>query len=44
MRIFFKEVMFDFPCVIDAEPVGKLYLIERVLKQFEFVTFMPWPR
>jgi hypothetical protein len=44
MRIFFEEVVLDLPGVIDTEPVGELYLIERVLKQLEFVTFMPRPR
>jgi hypothetical protein len=44
MRIFFEEVMLDFPGVVDAKPVGQFYLVERILKQLEFVTFMPRPR
>ena len=31
VRILFKEMVLDLPDVIDAEPVGELDLIERVL-------------
>src|SRR2546423_15247608 len=44
MRIFFQKMMFDFPCVIDAELVGELDLVERLLKKPELVTLVPWPR
>src|SRR3954452_2941878 len=44
VRIFFERVMFDFPCVIDAELVGELDLIERFLKKPELVALVPRPR
>jgi hypothetical protein len=36
--------MLDFPCVIDAEPIGQLDLVERILKQLQLVAVMPRPR
>ena len=33
MRVFLKEVVLDFPGVIDAELVGQLDLVERFLEQ-----------
>jgi hypothetical protein len=30
--------------VIDAEPVGKFDLVERVLKELQFVPVVPGPR
>src|SRR5438045_9225417 len=44
VRIFFEKMMFDFPCVIDAELVGELDLIERLLKKPELVALVPRPR
>jgi hypothetical protein len=44
MRIFFKEVMFDFPCVIDTKSVGQLDLVEGFLEQPVLGAVGPWPR
>jgi hypothetical protein len=33
VRIFFQEMMLDFPGVVDAEFVGELDLVERLLQQ-----------
>ena len=44
VRIFFKEVMLDFPCVIDTKSVGQLDLVEGFLEQPVFGALGPWPR
>jgi hypothetical protein len=44
MCIFLEKVMLDFPHVVDAESVGELDLIERVLKQFQFPARRPGAR
>ena len=44
VRVFFEEVMFDFPHVVDADFVGQLDLIERVLNQLQFCAGPPRPR
>ena len=36
--------MLDFPCVIDTELIGEFNLIQRLLKQPEFIAFVPGPR
>ena len=36
--------MLDFPCMVDAELVGKLHLIERILKQLQLVAVFPGAR
>ena len=44
MRILLEEVVLDLPRVIDADPVGKLDLIERILEQLQLVAVVPRPR
>jgi hypothetical protein len=44
MRIFFEEVVFDLPGVIEAEAVGQLDLMERLVKEVAFVALVPGPR
>ena len=44
MRIFFEEVVFDLPRVIEAEAVGQLDLMERLVKEVAFVALVPGPR
>src|SRR3982074_277 len=44
MRIFLEKMVLDFPGVVDAELVGELDLIERLLKQPVLVTLVPRPR
>ena len=34
MRVFFKEVVFDLPGVIDTELVSQLYLLKCLLEKF----------
>src|SRR5882724_2442637 len=36
--------MLDFPGMVDAQPIGQLDLVERVLKQLELPAFVPRPR
>ena len=43
MGIFFQEMVLDLPDVVEAEPVGQLDLIERVLEQFQLQPFGPRP-
>ena len=44
MRILLEKVMLDFPHVVDAELVGELDLIERILEQLQLGAFVPWAR
>ncbi len=44
MRIFLEEVMLDFPGVVDAEFVGELDLIERILEQLQLIALFPGTR
>src|SRR5438105_302864 len=44
MRIFLEKMMLDFPGVVDAEFVGELDLIERLLKQPVPGAIVPRPR
>src|ERR1700693_5875144 len=44
MRVFFEEVMLDFPHVVDAELVRELDLVERVTKQLQLRTLFPRTR
>src|SRR5215831_12216738 len=44
MCIFLEKVMLDFPHVVDAESVGQLDLVKRVLKQFQFLARRPGTR
>ena len=44
MRVFFEKVMLDFPHVVDAELVGELDLIERILKQLQLRALLPRTR
>jgi hypothetical protein len=41
MRVFFEEVMLDFPDVVDAETVGELDLVERLLIQTQLGLLAP---
>src|SRR5437763_16023405 len=42
--IFLEEVMLDLPGEVDADPIGELHLVERLLKQPELCAFGPRPR
>ena len=44
MRIFFEEVMFDLPGVVEAEPVRQFDLRKRLMKEITLVAFVPGPR
>ena len=44
MRIFLEEMMFDFPGMVDTQPVSEFNLVERILKKFQLVAFIPGPR
>src|SRR5437660_1275738 len=33
MRVFFEEVVFDFPGVVNAQAIRQLHLLQRFLKQ-----------
>ena len=44
MRIFFQKMVLDFPGEVDAEFVGELDLIERLLKQPVLGAIVPRPR
>src|SRR5262245_39533853 len=44
MGVFLEEMVLDLPGEVDAEPVGELDLVERLLKEPEFVAVMPRPR
>ena len=41
MRVFLEEVMLDRPGVVDAQPVGELHLVERILHQLALVVGPP---
>ncbi len=43
MRIFFQKMMFHKPEVVDAEPVGKLHLLQGVGEQPLLVAECPGP-
>jgi len=43
VRILFQEMMFDFPGVIVAKPIGQFHLVERVVEQPLLVARRPWP-
>ena len=43
MRIFFEEVMLDFPNVIDADAIGEFDLRERLPVGVVFAERVPWP-
>ena len=42
--IFLEKMMLDLPGEIDAEPIGELHLIERLLEELELGAFGPRPR
>ena len=44
VRVLLEEVVLDLPGVVDAEPVGQLHLVERLLEQPELGALEPWPR
>ena len=44
VRVFLKEVVFDFPGVVVAKLVGQLHLIECVLIELPFIVRPPWAR
>jgi hypothetical protein len=44
VRVFLEEVVLDLPRVVDAEAIGELDLIERVLEQPELGALVPRPR
>ncbi len=44
MRIFFEEMVLDFPRVIDAEAVGQFHLVERFLEELQLGALFPGPR
>jgi hypothetical protein len=44
VRVLFEEVVLDLPGVVDAQPVGELHLIERLLVQAELAPLVPRPR
>ena len=39
--VFLKKVVFDLPDVVDAQPIGQFYLVQRFLEQTVFVAFVP---
>src|SRR5262249_38589092 len=43
VRVFLQEMVLDLPGVFDAELVGELDLIERILEQLELGPLGPWP-
>src|SRR6516165_9642769 len=44
VRIFLEKMVLDLPGIIDAEAVGELHLIERLLVNAVLVTRLPGPR
>src|SRR5579875_3155645 len=44
VRVLFQEVMLDLPRVIEAEPIGELHLLERLLNQAKLAALVPRPR
>ena len=44
VRVFLEEVVLDLPDVVDAEPVGELDLVERVLDDAALGVLAPGPR
>ena len=44
VRIFLEEVVLDLPDVVEAQPVGELDLVERVLEQLLLAPVVPRPR
>src|SRR5882757_9507946 len=44
MRIFLKEMMLDFPCIIVTKSVGQFDLRQRVLVELPLVVHAPWAR
>ncbi len=44
VRVLLEEVVLDLPGVVDAEAVGELDLVERVLEQLELAAVAPGPR
>src|SRR5262249_39450976 len=43
MGVLLEEMVLDLPGEVDAEPVGELDLVERLLEEPEFVAVMPRP-
>ena len=41
VRVLLEEVVLDLPDVVDAEPVGQLDLVERVLEQLVLAVLGP---
>ena len=44
VAVLLQEVVLDLPHVVDAEPVGELDLVERVLEQSVLLAVVPGPR
>jgi hypothetical protein len=34
VRVLLEEVVLDLPDVVDAQPIGQLHLLDRLLEQF----------
>ena len=41
VRIFVQKVVFDFPCVVEAQSIRQRDLLERILEQTVFVALVP---
>ncbi|MGC2522987.1 MAG: hypothetical protein WA417_10185 [Stellaceae bacterium] len=41
VRIFLEEMVLDLPHIVDAEPVGELDLVERILIEAQLGSFVP---
>src|SRR5215510_2602057 len=41
MRVFFKEVVFDFPGIVKPQTICQLHLLQRFLKQLLFSAIGP---
>src|SRR6185437_10109964 len=44
MRVLLEEMMLDFPGMVDAEPVGELDLVERLVVDAVLIALAPGPR
>src|SRR5438552_3473434 len=44
VRVLFEKVMLDLPGEVDAEAVGELNLVERVLKELQLAPIVPGSR
>ncbi len=44
MGVLLEEVVLDLPGIVDAQAIGQLHLIERVLEELELAARLPRPR